>query len=166
MAKVVQQMSTDPVVLAYAAGLFDGEGCVLIVKWYSKKNKRSYHRLDVSLGQKDPRPVVWMRQHFGGRIAHPPSTSWKGNTFCTWIINNKAAGEFIALIRPYLILKGEQADVALAFRATVAAKTGNIRITGGWGKTAFVNPNLVDEKMDAVRDELREKLSHLKVVKG
>lgn len=162
--KTLYKIPTDPVVLAYAAGFFDGEGCVLIAKPYNKKSNRRYHRLDVDIAQKDPRPLFWLHAHFGGRIGKAPSQLRKGAMH--WILHDQAAGNFLEAIRPYLVLKGEQADIALLFRATVSKRgLGNTRMFGGWGKTAFQHPSPVNEALEIKRDLLREQLSNLKVVK-
>jgi len=153
----------NEVILAYAAGFFDGEGCVQIVKWYSKKNHRHYHRLDVNIGQKDMRPLIWLKSNFNGRIQQNPKPT--GQPFAFWILTDKNAEEFLKLIRPYLILKGEQVDVALAYRATVKPKgLGNMRVTGQWGKTAFQTRSANDDELDLQRDEFRKQLQDLKVV--
>jgi hypothetical protein len=155
-------LPTDPAVLAYAAGLFDGEGTVQISKPFSKKNNKRYHRLDVCIAQKDPRPVLWMKDHFGGRI------QWRRRSIGSisyWILNHQPAADFLAAIRPYLVLKGEQADIAFAFRATVGKVTGNKRIIGKWRKEAFQHPAPVDDLLEAKRDEFRDQMQKLKVVK-
>jgi len=152
----------NEVVLAYAAGLMDGEGCIQILRWYSKKNKRHYHRLDVSIGQKDMRPLLWLKEHFGGRI----QDNWtiKKKTFAHWKLTDKNAEIFLRLIRPYLILKGEQADVAFAYRLTIKKKMGNMRVTGQWGRAAFQHLVPNTDALDLERDEFRKRLQDLKVV--
>jgi hypothetical protein len=136
---------------------------VLIAKPWNSKKTRRYHRLDVVIAQKDPRPILWMKQHFGGRIQINKKGLHRVEMY-QWIVRNGDAGDFLAAIRSYLVLKGDQADVALAFRATVSKVTGNKRIIGKWRKDAFQHPSPVDNLLDAKRDELAKKLSELKEV--
>lgn len=96
---------------AYLAGLFDGEGCV---GYYKRKGSRSKYSFlsTVMISQSAARLMTWLRETIGfGTIYSRPG---KKNIEYHWETNKKAdVVEFLAAIRPYLILKGEQVDILL-----------------------------------------------------
>lgn len=104
--------------LAYAAGFFDGEGAVMI--WRRPRSGKLQHHLYVSIGQVDARPLLWLQERFRGTIVvRPPAVGSKYNLSFQWTLQAKRAGEFLRDIRPYLVLKCERVDLALAFQDTI-----------------------------------------------
>ena|SRR3990167_420913 len=76
---------------AWAAGFFDGEGCVM------KGWKKGHHRLRVMIVQNDRQPLEWLKTHFGGTIEKGIN---HGRAF-RWVIEYKKARDFLTVIRPY-----------------------------------------------------------------
>jgi len=112
--------------LAYAAALIDGEGSIGIYFLVNPKYKLrgGQYQVRVTVTNTDPRMALWLQARFGGTIT--PGRSKVGHRPTTrWLVHTQKAAAMIALIRPYLITKGEQADVALAFRATLGHKGVN-----------------------------------------
>jgi hypothetical protein len=127
---------------AYAAGLLDGEGTISI-----REERRSAgsdaHILQINIGMTDTRPLEFMRQHYGGAIRGPlPRPNAKHKALYQWQIGASIAETFLLRVRPFLILKAEQADVALRLRAT---KT----------RSGVPLPFAVLEERRALKDELR-----------
>lgn len=93
--------------LAYFAGFFDGEGMVAI---YDKSS--SYV---VVLANTDIRPLKRAQELWGGNLSCQPRASTKGalQDLWRWTICGRAARPFLEDVRPYLMLKAEQADVFL-----------------------------------------------------
>lgn len=87
--------------LAYAAGFFDGEGCVLI----SCCNGFWSPRLQVS--QNDPRPLELFLDLFGGKIYKPA----KSNNAYSWVVSGEASCKAAELILPYTMYKTEQLKI-------------------------------------------------------
>lgn len=84
--------------IPYAAGFFDGDGCV------SVEDKFAHHH---TIGQKY-RPILDIFQEkYGGTICYKPSSK----NF-QWCICN-GGKEFLQEIYPYLILKKQQANLAI-----------------------------------------------------
>lgn len=153
---------------AYAAGLFDGEGCVMIARARSgtaprgSTTKRIYHRLDLSVGQVDRRPLLWLQTRYGGRIDPVPKKRGIGEQLCwQWRLGPRAAEMFLRQVLPYLIVKREQAEVALTFRATIATERGQHKTHGG-RFVGFESSHPVTADIETRREELRQKLSSLK----
>lgn len=109
-------MATD-VELAWAAGFFDGEGCI-----YLRTSKREAGwQLLCNLTQTDRAPIEEF-QHIVGGVGYISSrhASPKGNRRPCWCWQgaSRNAGEVLVLLLPYLRVKKAQAVAALEFRAT------------------------------------------------
>ena len=128
---------------AYAAGFFDGEGTVTIRTELRKTCKT--HVLQIAIGITDRAPLEWMSERFGGNIRGPViRASERHKPIYFWQLSAAKAGTFLEEVRPYLLLKAKQADIALELR----------RIKGSQG----VRPS--DEQI-AARDALKEALTVL-----
>lgn len=103
---------------AYAAGLFDGEGCVLIVKERRPKTLNWYYRLVVTIAMSHKPTIEWLASTFKLGIVstrQPRQVGYK-KQFHFQCKANKAA-EFLRIIKPYLITKAAEVDVALEFHS-------------------------------------------------
>jgi len=102
--------------LAYAAGFFDGEGHIAIHRNCRGQSVRYYVQCMVSQGTVDVLAVL--AAHFGGNVRKAKSPSgprWD------WQITTAQAAAFLRAIRPYLIVKAAEADVALQLQSTMGA---------------------------------------------
>lgn len=113
-------MDTD---LAWAAGIIDGEGSICLIRI---KRKDGYGigfswDLRVDVGNTDPRMLVRLRAIFGSGCIGANTTDKRPNRLPSWSIHwhGAKAARVLELIRPFLIIKCEQADIALASRAFV-----------------------------------------------
>jgi len=103
--------------LAWAAGVIDGEACIGAYKHHSS------HNLKVEVNSVDPRICEKLHTLFGG------SLSYKGRQggvrrpnerrLFTWTCSGHIAGRVLRAVRPYLVIKGEQADIGLQIAATM-----------------------------------------------
>lgn len=96
---------------AYLAGLFDGEGCVGYYKRADKSCRYSYVSL-VCISQTDFRPIMWLHEKIGfGSVI---TKQGKKHIEHQWTTNKRQyVYEFLEAIKPYLILKKEQAEVLM-----------------------------------------------------
>lgn len=98
----------------------DTEGCIAIKSVHGNRpwSKRVLY-VDVVVVNTDPRLTQWLQQTFGGSVGvrrpqrahHQPQTVW-----------NAASRHAAALLQhalPYFISKRDQAEIALAFQATI-----------------------------------------------
>lgn len=102
--------------LAYMAGLFDGEGCIQIVK--NKGNGRGRHYLRCSLEMTNEELPKSLQAYFGGTVRRrnlplPRQNQWE------WKTTTNTAYLFLKAIYPYLRLKKVEADVALEFQKSM-----------------------------------------------
>lgn len=105
---------------ARLAAYVDGEGSILMTERHypGKDYLGMYIRVVVS--NCDPRLPRWCSQTFGG-VFVVSSRQQKSNhrLGLKWHVSCRHAEWVLRNIRPYLLLKGEQADVALAFQETL-----------------------------------------------
>jgi hypothetical protein len=100
---------------SYLAGLIDGEGSIYIC--YDKRN--DVYFMEMSVTNTARSLIDWLLGHFGGteRIsgksqdkAHPDQ--W------AWVVRGRKAAPIIAGVKPYLVIKKQQANLAEEFIAT------------------------------------------------
>lgn len=106
-----------PTDLAYFAGIFDGEGCIVIhnQKHQCKSGVISTNsHIEINFGNVNEWIVRLFQFNFGGSIYSekhfPRQTLWR------WQCASKIAYEFLQIITPYLKLKRAQAEIALNFQ--------------------------------------------------
>lgn len=105
---------------AYAAGIVDGEGSIVIT--VRKPNKKSRlksrsHQLGVVVANTRKELPEWLKMSFGGFVWPQRSNrkrGWRVNW--TWNIYANKAKEFLKLVLPFLILKKRQAELAIEFQ--------------------------------------------------
>ena len=103
---------------AWAAGFFDGEGCVLVVKAKSPAGSRGMKMtLVVSVSQLDRRPLDKLKRLYGGTIHQQkkaaPTQSGRVNLPYRWHLQGEAVRPFLEGVFPYCLVKKEQIDIAL-----------------------------------------------------
>ena len=118
------------VTLAYTAGVFDGEGSVVIGVSYQQRPRNNgvrskSYRLFVSIENTNAELIQWLKATYGGFIIHthrsaPRTPLW------AWRLQSNQAMAFLNLIKPYLFIKKAQADLAIEFQAK-RKKTPTVR---------------------------------------
>lgn len=128
-----------PEILAYAAGFFDGEGCVnFAVSRYRRHGelRGKAISLRVMIGNTDLEVLQWFVATFGGRIDKKPRHSSKNARPCwVWSATFKEALPFLQAIRPYSRVKSSQIDLVLEFSAwrLQPVETRCYKLPGGRG---------------------------------
>jgi len=107
----------DEITLAYAAGIIDGEGCVHIRR--CKKHNSFWphiYDLHIFVSSSDQLLTHWLHEQFGGHTCKckpPPCGHYPKYQWC---IQANQANQFLQNILPYLLLKKEQAELAIKFQ--------------------------------------------------
>ncbi len=138
-------IATDSIVLAYTAGLFDGEGSVGIREGRKAGQvKPRYHSLTVSITSTEPALTSWLQEHFGGTVNpnHRENAARNYKDAWKWQLRARHAGAFLEAILPYLIVKRPQALVGL-----------ELRKLAGQGRATPVTPELW-AKREALKQEM------------
>jgi hypothetical protein len=105
--------------LAYAAGLFDGEGHIIIYKDTNRKRgKTPVYILICGVTNTDKRIIDFFYNNWGAcrqvRERKRDNPKWK--TCYEWTIQARMAMNFLSNIYPYLIGKKEKAGMAIGFQ--------------------------------------------------
>jgi hypothetical protein len=104
--------------LAYFAGLFDGEGCV-VARFVTHQNEKAYLHTFLSVTNKDLRPLDRLVELFGGKIQIQTK---QGRSWGSWQISGNAAGEFAELIYPYSLIKADRLSLFIELRKLVGRR--------------------------------------------
>ena len=101
-------MSVPDVDKAYAAGFFDGEGGIQI----TPPRKAKGFSLHGSAAQSERNVLDWFSMTWGGSVGLHGRAG-----VSVWRIHSAAAGRFLTDIEPYLCVKRQQAQLAIAFQS-------------------------------------------------
>ena len=152
MARCEDFLSTEAQ-KAYMAGIIDGEGCI-----YVNRRKPTGRRVTPGYGVKvcvsiTSRSIVdWFEAHAGLTstffVKSKRNENRQAKFSCTW--NNSNAERLLKAIRPYMIIKAEQADLAIPL--LIHLRTSKVR--GGLGK-------VVSEDEIAYRESIKAKIAFL-----
>lgn len=117
-----------PEILAYTAGIIDGEGSVVIIKTKAPDYKLGCnYQLRLSVGNTQEWLCQWLKMQFGGSVSsfQPRNPNW--NIGYTWSLRANQVIPFLKSILPYLQLKSRQAQLAMQFQEiNPLKKNGNI----------------------------------------
>ncbi len=107
--------------IAYLAGLFDGEGSINIFK-QAKKEDRVYPRyfLEISIINTHKGVLQWVLENFGGRLSIEQEPKRHHRTW-RWRASSNEAYHVLLAMFPYLLVKKEQARVAIEFQERLLA---------------------------------------------
>lgn len=104
----------------YAAGFFDGEGCVnfqlMRYRRYGKVRGRSIS-LRVMIGNTNLAVLRRFEETFGGSVHPKPRYAAQHKPTWVWAASFKQAVPFLLAIQPFVIVKTEQVALALEFAA-------------------------------------------------
>lgn len=117
--------------IAYLAGFFDGEGCIEIQKWVSKDLiLNPYYTLRISATQVNPEPLYKLQETFKGVVHCRDARPLKNQrTVYKWRCKSVQAAHALQCMLPYLIVKSDEAKLALEFQNPINSKR-----TGWHGK--------------------------------
>ena len=96
---------------AYLAGIIDGEGNIGI-----QSRGKGHQAICVVVSNTDARLVEWLKREFGGNVRLQAKQIGNRKPCWQWRVYHRQAERVILSVYPYLRLKREQADVALAWQ--------------------------------------------------
>jgi len=119
----INQLSLQDAI--YIAGLFDGEGCIMLLKQSRLKEqcKTPTYILRVVVKMSNEDIIKWLHATIGGRFyscVWPKAPQYK--SYYQWGIAGKNAITFLRQIYPYLRVKRLQAEVAFKYGKTYRKK--------------------------------------------
>lgn len=99
---------------AYAAGFVDGEGCIAVVRSFVPKSDRYVYGVNLVVANRDRDVLDWMQGTWGGWVVAVSARQGRARSSWTWRCSSLLAKPFLAGIRPWLRIKGQQCDNAIA----------------------------------------------------
>ena len=110
--------------LAYIAGFFDGEGCIYINRWWDKRRGCYEYALNIEVSNTNPAPLKILKEIFGGKVKEKSRNSTKTNwrKAWKWVCKSRMSETFLEKMLPYLIIKQDEARLALEYRKTCEGK--------------------------------------------
>jgi hypothetical protein len=113
---------------AYLAGLIDGEGCIAIVKRLRPAHKSPEYTLHIVIAQSNQSFLcLWQRKTSLGFVS-PAGKNGSQRFIFQWRIGSRQAEELLRLVCEFLILKREQAEIALEFRESIWPRKAQLTI--------------------------------------
>lgn len=102
--------------IGYLAGLFDGEGCITISKYYGRGSINVSHRLYIKITMGHEKAIRRLRRTLKiGAVTKQPGKHW--NSAWTWWASLIPAIRILRVLRPLLHVKAKEADLAFRFAA-------------------------------------------------
>lgn len=122
--ELLPQTDCDPLD-SWAAGFFDGEGNIAIVK----NNGLPAGKLRITAAQVDKQPILRLQQLFGGAIRQASSKRENWRSFWVWDLSADKAVSALKRMEPYLLVKKQQALLAYEFQETIGDLHRKPRLT-------------------------------------
>ena len=133
------------------AAYIDGEGCIELRR--TAKDK-PYYCLTITVSNTNPLLALWLRDRFEGTIR---KKDIRGNNHrrpaFNWCCYTRLAETILRNCLQFFVIKKNEAEIALGYRATVHKESGGDREKQG----AIVTPDMI-----STREELRRRLSEAK----
>jgi hypothetical protein len=111
----------SPTDLAWAAGIVDGEGCILIgrIRDLRRTPALMRHVFRIDVVNTDPRMIEKLHALFGGWAGVSNGKTAVRKTRYRWLVSASTAVATLRLIAPYIVAKPEEVQTALNYAATV-----------------------------------------------
>lgn len=109
----------------YAAGLFDGEGSVSLVKHRTTR----WHSPQVSVASTDHEICEWFQTRFGGSIVTKQPRMPNHSLSWDWRLTDRRALDFLQKIRPYLVIERKIRRIDLLLNDYIRCTPRNGRYT-------------------------------------
>lgn len=117
-------------ILAYVAGIIDGEGHIGITKQnrlYCKTRKRATgYSLRIAVKMCDGDVIDFLYGNFGGHVGRILIEGYKSEQY-QWVINCRKAAQLLKDILPFLRAKKAQAELAMRFQFRKERRQGKRR---------------------------------------
>lgn len=108
---------------AYLAGIFDGEGSICV--WMNCKRYDNMN-VTVSIGMNDRQAIDLFRAAFGGSITIIKRANPRHRNSLRWSVKCRKAKPVLERLLPYLLIKKQQALLALDLLSTVTHIGGRV----------------------------------------
>lgn len=138
--------------LAWAAGIIDGEGCIMLCFNGAGPNYGKYHQVRLVVTNTNAPMIRRLRVLFGGNLSKCKKAKETYRQKVQWTVSGKLAGECLRSVLPYMVSKQPEARLAIQ-GAELIRPGGFYRSKAGVGTY---------EEVSRTRAKLREDIQRLK----
>ena len=110
----LESIPTDERVLAYTAGLFDGEGCIVTTDLQAKNKYKKHVRWGCRIGMTHEPTIRWLIATWGGKLYTEKPGPPRKPKYVWDVHGHLNCAALLSAIRPFLITKAHRADLALS----------------------------------------------------
>lgn len=133
---------------AYVAGIIDGEGCIAAKGVTGRNQVEKVLYPFVTIQMKTAQPLITIVEWIGWKVYYT-----KDRGFTRLDLMGQRATQLLGQIRPYLILKADQADLALELATLTVGRGAGACPRKGIGGTRTPQVNL--DRMRKIDQDLR-----------
>ena len=110
--------------MAYVAGIVDGEGTVHIMEAWGARSLSPSHHVQVTITNTSTDLMEWLVSNLGGRIEirRDPGRPAHHKQPYSWRVHGMNAENLLRAIQPWVVIKARQVDCALRLRALIGVK--------------------------------------------
>lgn len=126
-------MKIDDKKLYYLAGIIDGEGTIGIRRQDSYTGRYIYSH-HIAIKNSDVRLIHWLVDNFGGTFPKPHTEKDNYKDTYNWQLSSSSSYKLLKKVGCYLLLKREQADLAIELYEKVSSRFGKTKPLFGWRK--------------------------------
>jgi hypothetical protein len=108
---------------AYAAGILDGEGSIIL----TRLRKKRWASPVVSIASTDRELLEWFRSRCGGTIVRKRTYQPQHSESFDWKLTDRQALEFLRLVRPFMVVRRKIARCDLLLSDYLACTPRNGR---------------------------------------
>lgn len=125
---ILKSLIINSTELAWAAGILDGEGSIIVLKdnHLPKGRKTPQYKLRVQVGMCDKATIKRIHKLFGGKFNDQKcykKPGWKQVYY--WVVHSRDAEKVLKILRPFVFTKKKQLELALKFSERTLSKVGN-----------------------------------------
>lgn len=135
--------------IRYVAGLFDGEGCISLVKQRRLNSPLHSYNMRVVIAMTHKPMIKLLQEQFGGNFTERKGSMHNHRNAFTISWSNKRAGTMLQILAPHLVIKRAEAEVALEYLNTLSQMG-----TSFWRGASSEEIQLLLDKREMVRTRL------------
>jgi hypothetical protein len=150
--------------IAYFAGIIDGEGCFSLRPQVGLGD--AVYVAALSVGNTDARLMQWIHQRFGGSLQLESRSNPKHQPVWRWVASSTDIDQILQRVLPYLVVKQRQAELFVAYRATLNTVATSKRARGISHSTARVSDAVKATRRSICAELSALKRPHLKAASG
>lgn len=111
--------------IAYIAGVVDSDGCIHINKSPQKLGRSIDYTTEITIVNTNEKLITWINNLVKGSIYNHKFKNVKHKDTFRWRISRKVALKLLKQIEPYLVIKKEQALIAISLEQRKVLGTTN-----------------------------------------